>query len=113
MGVGWEPERWDELYRDACGFSIKWPQIKVFRLTSVEAAKLFPDKSLDLVYIDGDHRTESVIADITSWLPKIRKGGIISGHDYSHGWVTVRKGVDHHFKGKHNKERGSVWWVRL
>ncbi|MBV6479911.1 MAG: hypothetical protein HGGPFJEG_02717 [Ignavibacteria bacterium] len=40
------------------------------------------DESLDFVYIDADHRYESVLEDMQSWFPKVRRGGIISGHDY-------------------------------
>ena len=53
------------------------------RKSSVEAAKLFADNSLDVVYIDASHNYIDVVNDIDAWLPKIKKGGIISGHDYS------------------------------
>jgi glycosyltransferase involved in cell wall biosynthesis len=33
-------------------------------------------------YIDADHRYESVVSDIQAWWPKVRPGGILSGHDY-------------------------------
>tara|TARA_B100000749_G_scaffold264794_1_gene239385 strand:- start:112 stop:720 length:609 start_codon:yes stop_codon:yes gene_type:complete len=49
---------------------------------SVLAAQDFDDQSLDFVYIDADHSYESCLADITAWHPKIRVGGILSGHDY-------------------------------
>ena len=49
---------------------------------SADAVKDFDDESLDFVYIDGDHCFEAVVADISMWLPKVRKGGIISGDDY-------------------------------
>jgi hypothetical protein len=49
---------------------------------SVSAAKQFTDQSLDFVYIDADHSYESCLADIDAWHPKIRVGGILSGHDY-------------------------------
>lgn len=52
------------------------------RMFSVEAAKQVADHSLDFVYIDGNHRLESVIADLVAWTPKVRPGGIIAGHDY-------------------------------
>lgn len=47
-----------------------------------DANKLFLDEYLDLVYIDASHRYEDVINDIKTWLPKIKKGGYLSGHDY-------------------------------
>lgn len=49
---------------------------------SVEAAKLIPDESLDFVFIDANHAYEFVKADIQAWYPKVRYGGIVSGHDY-------------------------------
>ena len=49
---------------------------------STDAAKDFKDGSLDFVYIDGNHRIEQVIADLTAWIPKVKKGGIVAGHDF-------------------------------
>jgi len=56
----------------------------MLRMTSVEAAKKFEDNSLDYVYIDGDHSLE-VMFDIYSWMPKLRMGGVLSGHDFKDG----------------------------
>jgi len=61
------------------------PRAIQHKLPSLEAAKLFVDGSLDLVFIDGAHDGKNVSADIRAWLPKVRKGGIISGHDYRPG----------------------------
>jgi predicted O-methyltransferase YrrM len=50
-------------------------------------AKEFEDESLDFVFIDGNHAYEWVVQDIALWSKKVRKGGIIYGHDfddYSH-----------------------------
>jgi hypothetical protein len=49
---------------------------------SVEAAKQFEDGYFDFVYIDASHTYEAVVADLEAWYPKIRKGGMIAGHDY-------------------------------
>ena len=49
---------------------------------SQEAVKQFDDGSLDFVYIDGNHAYQFVLDDITAWAPKVRLGGIVSGHDY-------------------------------
>ena len=51
------------------------------RNSSVEAAAKFPDESLDFVYIDGDHSL-AMLLDLYAWLPKVKIGGIVSGHDY-------------------------------
>jgi predicted O-methyltransferase YrrM len=45
------------------------------------AVNIFKDGSLDLVFIDADHIYEFVKKDIQEWYPKVKKGGIICGHD--------------------------------
>lgn len=52
------------------------------RMTSVAAAQDFQDNELDFVYIDGNHTFVHVVQDLAAWIPKVRSGGIISGHDY-------------------------------
>jgi len=49
---------------------------------SPQAAIHVPDRSLDFVYIDGNHSFESVIWDISAWSKKVKVGGIVAGHDY-------------------------------
>ena len=61
------------------------------RMDSVEASKLYSDNSLDFVYIDADHSYESVKKDIIAWLPKVKTGGILAGHDYP--MISVRNAV--------------------
>lgn len=55
----------------------------IVRKFSVDAADGFEDGSLDFAYIDANHAYEHVVADIAAWLPKVRSGGIIAGHDYT------------------------------
>jgi hypothetical protein len=52
------------------------------------ASNLFPDQSFDLVYIDASHWYKDVIFDINTWLPKVKKGGYLAGHDYIPGIDT-------------------------
>lgn len=54
----------------------------IIRTTSEVASTLFPDESLDFVYIDANHEYEHVKKDIELWYPKVRKGGVLAGHDY-------------------------------
>lgn len=76
---------WDTLYKYACSFMTRYSQLRVMRLTSAEAAPLFPKQYFDLVFIDSDHSYGAIKEDIFLWKPLVRKGGILSGHDYRAG----------------------------
>lgn len=54
----------------------------IVRKTSMEAVEDFPSRSLDFVYIDADHRFPFVAQDIYYWYWRVKRGGIIAGHDY-------------------------------
>jgi hypothetical protein len=56
-----------------------------YKKWSLEAVNEFDDGYFDLIYIDADHNFDSVVNDINSWLPKVKKGGVISGHDFKMG----------------------------
>jgi hypothetical protein len=49
---------------------------------SNEVVDQFEDGSLDFVFIDGNHSYEWAVWDIAKWSKKVRKGGIVYGHDY-------------------------------
>lgn len=55
---------------------------KLVRKTSMEAVLDFPFNSIDFIYIDGGHQFDYVMCDIIEWSKRVKKGGIISGHDY-------------------------------
>lgn len=49
---------------------------------SIDAAGTIQDRSLDLVFIDADHSYQGVKGDLAAWVPKVRPGGWIGGHDF-------------------------------
>ena len=68
---------------------------------SMDAVKDFADKSLDFVFIDGHHGYDYIKEDIREWSKKVRKGGIVSGHDYyltPAGNMGVMDAVDEYVK---------------
>lgn len=71
--------------------------IKDIKGNTWEVASQFEDNSVDFVFIDADHNYESVKKDILSWLPKMKKGGIMSGHDYFNNTCGVKQAVDEIF----------------
>ena len=70
------------------------PRLCLIEKPSVEAARDVDDGSLDIVFIDGDHSYEGCRDDILAWLPKLRKGGWLTGHDYYPAFPGVMRAVD-------------------
>ena len=54
------------------------------------AARLIANNFADFIYIDGYHDYKSIKRDIKTWWPKLKKGGILSGHDYEKG-LTINE----------------------
>jgi len=85
--------------------------INYHRLSSEEASKLYDNETLDFVFIDAAHDYENVKNDINLWYPKVKIGGVISGHDYHPGWSGVVRAVDEFFIDKlfTNNPETMVW----
>lgn len=62
---------------------------------SYDVVDSFPDDFFDFIYIDACHFYNSVRADLKSFLPKLKSGGLMCGHDYTKGpgWGVI-KAVD-------------------
>lgn len=94
----------EKLYQDAkqrlepfnCGVVRDW---------SMNVVNGIADKSLDFVYIDASHDYKNAMDDIREWSKKVRKDGIVAGHDYiepeaftfgnyNHDNYEVKKAVD-------------------
>ncbi len=64
------------------------------KMASVDASSLYENESLDVVFIDAAHDYLSVKADIAAWLPKVKSGGYLAGHDYNQCWSGVIAAVN-------------------
>lgn len=74
----------DRAYATACEtLAPHYGRCSIIKKTSLEAASDIQDGSLDFVFIDANHQLFPVLQDIYAWEPKVRSGGIVSGHDYS------------------------------
>lgn len=78
---------------------------------SDKAASLFYENSVDCLFIDAGHSYTSVKADIEAWLPKMKNGGIMSGHDYG-AWEGVKKAVDEKFPIL-DKVENDCWFIKI
>jgi predicted O-methyltransferase YrrM len=70
---------------------------------SIVAATRFEVGELDLVFIDGAHDYDSVLADLKAWEPKVKAGGIFAGHDIDSPEVQRAledAGIEYHVVGR-------------
>ena len=109
------PEKWFQMHRYCCTLMTYFPQLKVIKMTSELASTVFEDGYFDMVYIDANHTFEHVYADIGYWLSKVRKGGIISGHDYGGRKRGVKRAVDKWFGAENIRywDIDEVWMKRV
>ncbi len=89
-----------------CG---KYTNINKIKASSVEASKMFKDRSLDGVYIDAAHDYENFKQDLGVWLPKVKIGGFMAGHDIV--LKPVRKRVDEVFGFLRYKTYSDTSWI--
>ncbi len=81
-----------------------------YKTTSREFARVFPDRctfirktsedaheevpnDLDFIFIDGNHAYDYVLKDLELWVPKVKKGGLVIGDDWSKEFPGVISAV--------------------
>ena len=76
----------NEIYQTAVdnmnSFKKRGTDIVFHRMFSVDAAKIIADNSVDFVYIDARHDYRGVSEDLRAFWPKLKKNGILAGHDF-------------------------------
>jgi hypothetical protein len=90
-------------------------RFKLIRKYSSCAVIDVDDGSVDFVFIDAQHTYKGVKEDINLWLPKIRSGGIICGHDYDFTrprFADVIRAVDECIEDVQTAD-DHVWWKRI
>lgn len=99
---------------------------QLIRCFSMDALKMFEDESLDFVYIDAAHDFLNATRDIAGWSQKVKRGGIVSGHDFNRnkkkdyicqvkdvvqGW-TYAHGITPYFITRGDKHSPSWFWIK-
>jgi 16S rRNA C967 or C1407 C5-methylase (RsmB/RsmF family) len=81
---------------------------------SSEASRLFDLESVDFVFVDANHSYEGVRRDILAWLPRMKKTGVIAGHDYHYSQLDVIKAVCDLFPVHNiNLMSHSCYWIEI
>jgi len=108
--TGWGQRRNVAAYPVAKKNLSRYYHATILKGDSTNVAKLITDDTLDFVYIDADHSYEAVKADINAWVPKVKNGGIIAGHDYfTHRTLGVIEAVDEFAKELNLDVKTTEW----
>src|SRR5580765_3267312 len=81
-GAGRSDETNWRNYQKARRLLAPWPNAVLAVGFAHDVVQWVADDSLDFVFIDGGHSYDMALQDINDWTPKVRHGGIVSGHDY-------------------------------
>lgn len=91
---GYDPEDWaSNADMDVARFAFNqrvWAEpawnsarYSIFEGTSFQAAMACRPASLDMVYLDANHSYKHIHQDIWAWVPAVKPGGWVAGHDYN------------------------------
>ena len=81
----------------------------VLRSDTASASQLFADRSVDVMFFDADHSRDGLARDIDAWLPKLKSGGLLCGHDYNPGFPAVVELIDQRFPPRVVVPHTSIW----
>ena len=85
--------------------------INPIRANSIDASKLYKPNSLDFIFIDASHDTDSVKADLAYWMPRVKEDGVIAGDDINNEGVA--NAVKWFFDNEKLEIVGRQWMVDL
>lgn len=88
----------DESYKNLKEKYYNNNKVTIFKGTSEQFYKSIPEGHLDFIYIDGDHSYEGVRLDLQYARSRVKKNGIISGHDYTFMFPGVVSAVKEFLK---------------
>lgn len=78
-----DQEQQDAILNEAMENTKEWKEkIRICRNYTSICVTDMPDGYFDFIYVDARHDFKGVYEDVRLWWPKLRKGGIMAGHDY-------------------------------
>ena len=108
--ISFKPEEYERNYQNVCKYFEKDSKATLLKTTSLKGVDQVPN-DIDLVFIDGDHSYKHAKQDILAWNPKVRIGGLLTGHDYNPDFPDVIKAVNECLPNKFIVGKDSVWAV--
>ena len=81
---------------------------RILRSKSEDIYNMFNDNHFDYIFVDGGHTYDAVLRDCINYYPKLRSGGIFSGHD---ALLSDVMNAVNDFRAQ-EKIPGDIWYVK-
>jgi predicted O-methyltransferase YrrM len=103
-----EEVKWGDIFAVAQNNLVPFKNVKILKMPSLDASRLFTDYSVDMVFIDGEHTTEAVLTDLAAWSKKAKK--VLCGHDRDFEGVSKALAI---FGIPFSPGAGSLWQMEV
>lgn len=101
-----------------------WENINLIKMDSALAVNQIENESLSLLFVDAGHIYNDIKSDLLNYISKVKKGGLICGHDYESETYEEAYIDEDYVNGKHHgvikavnevigkvNHEGRMWWV--
>jgi len=102
---------YEKIKKEILFKALKFKNVSIMINNSLNAVKKFKDNSLDIIFIDALHDYKNTCNDIKAWLPKVKVGGLLCGHDYSLRYLSVINVVGNCLGFDNIYKKESAIWV--
>ena len=111
-------QKFDQWKAEAYSNCTTNPKVTILEMDASVAAKTLIDESItvNFVYIDASHKYEFVLHDCQTWLPLVKTGGVIGGHDFNNvNAPEVAAAAKEFAELNHAKleYENEDWWIQL
>jgi len=103
---------YDEMYNKVKSITDQMTNVTIHRDYFENYQNHIKSDSIDMIFIDALHDRNSVLRDIEIAKRIVKKGGIISGHNYSLNWFGVIEAVNSSFDSDNIRIcNDEMWYV--
>ena len=111
----WGVDAFNSCYLFAASQLSAYPNSRMLSLSSPYDLAGWWTETIDFLYEDSSHVNPQLRDTLEFWVPLVRPGGIIAGHDYDHRWYPdITAEVDALAKKLNTtlNTQGKVWWMQ-
>ena len=111
----WGVDAFNSCYLFAASQLSAYPNSRMLSLSSPYDLAGWWTETIDFLYEESSHVNPQLRDTLEFWVPLVRPGGIIAGHDYDHRWYPdITAEVDALAKKLNTKlnVQGKVWWMQ-